>query len=475
MENLSTRIRTRFAPSPTGFIHLGNLRSALYPWAFARSKGGDFILRIEDTDQERSSQEAVDVIIEGLQWLGLDIDEGPFYQMQRLERYQATLKQLIDSGKAYYCYMSEEELNTLRDAQIANKEKPRYNGTWRPEPGKKLPIIPDGVKPVVRFKNPLEGNVVWVDAVKGVISISNEELDDLVIARPDGTPTYNFCVVVDDLDMNITHVIRGDDHINNTPRQINIIHALGGKVPVYGHLPTVLNEQGEKMSKRHGAMSVRDYQEAGYMPEAILNYLARLGWSHGDAEIFSKEQFIQWFDLDSLGKSPAQFSPEKLIFLNHHYIQQADSADLAQRTLPFAQKEGIVFKDGQVAKGPDFVKVVDLLKARANTLIEIAQGAKLFYMDTPLHDQNTEIFTQNVSATVRPVINDFIELIKVSDGTKESIAKAMKEVLTKHSIKMPALAMPIRYLMFATTQTPAIDAMMSIMGIEEVVKRLSIA
>jgi glutamyl-tRNA synthetase len=474
MENSSTRIRTRFAPSPTGFIHLGNLRSALYPWAFARAKGGDFILRIEDTDQERSSQEAVDVIIEGLQWLGLDIDEGPFYQMQRLERYQVTLKQLIDSGKAYYCYMSEEELNTLRDAQVANKEKPRYNGTWRPEPGKKLPMIPDGVKPVVRFKNPLDGNVVWTDAVKGVISISNEELDDLVIARPDGTPTYNFCVVVDDLDMNITHVIRGDDHINNTPRQINIIHALGGQVPVYGHLPTVLNEQGEKMSKRHGAMSVRDYQEAGYMPEAILNYLARLGWSHGDAEIFSKEQFIQWFDLESLGKSPAQFSPEKLIFLNHHYIQQADSANLAQRTIPFAQKEGIIFIDGKVTQGPEFIQVVDLLKARANTLIEIAQGAKLFYMDAPVHDRHSEEFTHNVSVAIQPVINDFIELLTISDGTKESIAKAMKEVLTKHALKMPALAMPVRHLMFATTQTPAIDAMMAIIGKEEVIRRLSV-
>ncbi|MEI7428585.1 MAG: glutamate--tRNA ligase [Betaproteobacteria bacterium] len=474
MENSSTRIRTRFAPSPTGFIHLGNLRSALYPWAFARAKGGDFILRIEDTDQDRSSQEAVDVIIEGLQWLGLDIDEGPFYQMQRLERYQATLKQLIDSGKAYYCYMSEEELNTLRDAQVANKEKPRYNGTWRPEPGKKLPMIPDGVKPVVRFKNPLDGNVVWSDAVKGVISISNEELDDLVIARPDGTPTYNFCVVVDDLDMNITHVIRGDDHINNTPRQINIIHALGGQVPVYGHLPTVLNEQGEKMSKRHGAMSVRDYQEAGYMPEAILNYLARLGWSHGDAEIFSKEQFIQWFDLESLGKSPAQFSPEKLIFLNHHYIQQADSANLAQRTIPFAQKEGIVFIDGKVTQGPEFVQVVDLLKARANTLIQIAQGAKLFYMQAPQHDLQSADFKANVLETIIPAIKEFTEGLKNTNGTKESIAAAMKEVLAKHSIKMPALAMPIRYLMFSTTQTPAIDAMMSIIGKEEVIRRLSV-
>jgi glutamyl-tRNA synthetase len=474
MENLNTRIRTRFAPSPTGFIHLGNLRSALYPWAFARAKQGDFILRIEDTDQDRSSQEAVDVIIEGLQWLGLDIDEGPFYQMQRLDRYQAVLQQMINSGDAYYCYMSEEELNTLRNAQIENKEKPRYNGTWRPEPGKVLPPIPNDVKPVVRFKNPLSGSVIWKDAVKGVISIANEELDDLVIARPDGTPTYNFCVVVDDLDMKITHVIRGDDHINNTPRQINIIHALGGQVPVYGHLPTVLNEQGEKMSKRNGAKSVRDYQESGYLPEAILNYLARLGWSHGDAEIFSKEQFIAWFDLENLGKSPAQYSPDKLLFLNHHYIQNGDSEDLAKRAMPFAIKEGIAFAGNDVVKGPSFVKVVDLLKARANTLIEIAQGAKLFYMDPPQHDVQSTDFIHHVQPSIVPAIQDFVGLLSASDGSKEAIAAAMKTTLGKHSLKMPALAMPIRYLMFATTQTPAIDAMMSILGKEESIKRLSI-
>jgi glutamyl-tRNA synthetase len=474
MKNSSSHIRTRFAPSPTGFIHLGNLRSALYPWAFARSNGGDFILRIEDTDQERSTQEAVDVIVEGLEWLGLDIDEGPFYQMQRLDRYQAVLQKMLQEGQAYHCYMSEEELNRIRDAQIANKEKPKYDGTWRPEAGKQLPPVPQGVKPVVRFKNPLMGDVVWKDAVKGIISISNEELDDFVMARPDGTPTYNFCVVVDDLDMHITHVIRGDDHINNTPRQINIIHALGGEVPVYGHLPTVLNEQGEKMSKRNGAMSVRDYQQAGYLPEAILNYLARLGWSHGDAEIFSKEQFISWFDLESLGKSPAQFSPEKLVFLNHHYIQHADSYDLAKRVIPFAIEQGIQFEGDKSINGPDFIQVVNLLKARANTLIEIAKDAKLFYMVTPQHDLQSEEFRLAVPQTIYPAIQDFVELLKISDGTKTSISAAMKVVLTKHGLKMPALAMPIRYLMFATTQTPAIDAVMEIFGVEEVSKRLSI-
>ena len=458
-------VRTRFAPSPTGYIHLGNLRSALYPWAFARKMQGDFILRIEDTDQERSSQEAVDVIIEGMSWLGLDIDEGPFYQMQRMDRYREVIAQMLKDGLAYYCYMSEEELNALRDAQMANKEKPRYNGCWRPETGKTLPAIPEGVKPVIRFKNPIGGSVVWEDAVKGRIEISNDELDDLVIARPDGTPTYNFCVVVDDLDMKITHVIRGDDHVNNTPRQINILKALGGTSPVYAHLPTVLNDQGEKMSKRNGAMSVRDYERQGYMPEAVLNYLARLGWSHGDAEVFTKEQFVEWFDLDHLGKSPAQHNPEKLLWLNHHYIQQADAADLAKRVQPFAANLGI-----NTEQGPDFVGVVTILKDRANTLVEIAEGARLFYMDRPQH-QAADLAT-NVPEAIHPALNDFINELEASDGTKAGVSAAFKSVLAKHGLKMPALAMPVRYALFATTQTPAIDAVIALMGKEEVKHRL---
>ena len=458
-------VRTRFAPSPTGFIHLGNLRSALYPWAFARKMKGDFILRIEDTDQERSSQEAVDVIIEGMQWLGLDIDEGPIYQMQRMDRYREVIAQMLKDGLAYYCYMSEDELNTLRDAQMANKEKPRYNGFWRPEAGKDLPEPPEGIKPVIRFKNPIGGSVVWEDAVKGRIEISNDELDDLVIARPDGTPTYNFCVVVDDLDMKITHVIRGDDHVNNTPRQINILKALGGVSPIYAHLPTVLNDQGEKMSKRNGAMSVRDYEREGYMPEAVLNYLARLGWSHGDAEIFTKEQFVDWFNLDHLGKSPAQHNPEKLLWLNHHYLQNGDAADLAKRTLPFAEKLGI-----KTDVGPDFVAVVGLLKDRANTLIEIAEGAKLFYMDRPQHSQAD--LESNVPVSTHAALADFASALGASDGSKAAVSAAFKEVLAKHGMKMPALAMPVRYAMFATTQTPAIDAVISLIGKEETIQRL---
>ena len=458
-------VRTRFAPSPTGFIHLGNLRSALYPWAFARKMQGDFILRIEDTDQERSSQEAVDVIIEGMKWLGLDIDEGPIYQMQRMDRYREVIAQMLQDGLAYYCYMSEEELNALREQQMANKEKPRYNGFWRPEPGKDLPTPPSGVKPVIRFKNPIGGSVVWDDAVKGRIEISNDELDDLVIARPDGTPTYNFCVVVDDLDMKITHVIRGDDHVNNTPRQINILKALGGQSPIYAHLPTVLNDQGEKMSKRNGAMSVRDYEREGYMPEAVLNYLARLGWSHGDAEVFTKEQFVEWFDLDHLGKSPAQHNPEKLLWLNHHYIQQADPVDLAKRALPFAQNLGI-----KTDNGPDFVGVVNILKDRANTLIEIAEGARLFYMDRPNHSDAD--LAANIPEAAKPAISDFIAELEAGDGSKSAVSAAFKAVLAKHGLKMPALAMPVRYAMFATTQTPAIDAVISLIGIEETKERL---
>ena len=469
---MSKKIRTRFAPSPTGFIHLGNLRSALYPWAFARSKQGDFILRIEDTDQERSTQEAVDVIIEGMNWLGLDFDEGPIYQMQRIDRYKEVLAQMLQQGLAYPCYMSEKDLNALRDRQMENKEKPRYDGTWRPEEGKTLPAIPQGVKPVIRFKNPIGGSVVWDDAVKGRIEISNDELDDLVIARPDGTPTYNFCVVVDDLDMEISHVIRGDDHVNNTPRQINILRALGAEPPVYAHLPTVLNEQGEKMSKRNGAMSVRDFEKAGYLPEAVLNYLARLGWAHGDAEVFSKEQFVSWFDLEHLGKSPAQYNPEKLIWLNHHYIQHSDPAILAKSVRPFAEIEGIQFEGDVVRSGPDFVAVVALLKDRANTLIEIAQGAKLFYAAAPSHALAADEFKANVKPEIVPALTDFIDAYSACDGTKTAVAAAFKEVLAKHGMKMPALAMPVRYLMFATTQTPAIDAVLSIMDKEEVVKRL---
>lgn len=462
-----TTVRTRFAPSPTGFIHLGNIRSALYPWAFARKMKGTFVLRIEDTDVERSTAESVDAILEGMAWLGLDFDEGPYYQMQRMDRYREVIAQMVDEGLAYPCYMSTEELDALREKQREAGEKPRYDGTWRPEPGKTLPTPPAGVAPVIRFKNPLTGVVAWDDAVKGRVEISNEELDDLVIARPDGTPTYNFCVVVDDLDMRITHVIRGDDHVNNTPRQINILRALGAESPVYAHLPTVLNEAGEKMSKRHGAMSVMGYRDAGYLPEAVLNYLARLGWSHGDAEIFSREQFIEWFDLEHLGKSPAQYDHNKLNWLNNHYIKEADNARLAELTKPFLAQLGI--DEAALARGADLAVVVGLMKDRASTVKEIAENAAMFYR-TPAPEP--EALAQHLSDAVRPALVELAAALRTVDWTKESIAAALKATLAAHKLKMPQLAMPVRLVVAGTTHTPSIDAVLALFGREVVVSRI---
>jgi glutamyl-tRNA synthetase len=363
-----SKTRTRFAPSPTGFIHLGNIRSALYPWAFARATGGDFILRIEDTDLERNSQAAVDVIMEGMAWLGLDHDEGPFYQMQRMDRYKQVLAQLQAAGHVYPCYMSVAELDALREKQMAAKEKPRYDGTWRPAPGK---VATRAGRRAARaaLLNPQGGVVAWDDKVKGRIEISNDELDDLVIARPDGTPTYNFCVVVDDIDMAITHVIRGDDHVNNTPRQINIFKALGKEPPVYAHLPTVLNEQGEKMSKRNGAKPVTQYRDEGYLPDAMVNYLARLGWSHGDDEIFSRAQFLEWFNLDHLGRSAAQFDEAKLRWVNAQHLKAMADDALAPLVAAQLQKQGIT-ADGRLAA------ICGLFKDRCDTTVALAKWAR---------------------------------------------------------------------------------------------------
>jgi glutamyl-tRNA synthetase len=463
---MTAHVRTRFAPSPTGFIHLGNLRSALYPWAFARKMKGDFVLRIEDTDIERSSQAAVDVILEGLAWLGLDIDEGPIYQTQRMPRYRAVIQQMLAEGLAYPCYMSNQELDELREAQRLRGEKPRYDGRWRPAPGKVLPTPPSGVAPVIRFCNPLVGEVSWPDAVKGQISISNTELDDLIIARADGTPTYNFCVVIDDLDMQITHVIRGDDHVNNTPRQINIIRALGGTPPVYAHLPTVLNELGEKMSKRHGAMSVRDYQQAGYLPEAILNYLARLGWAHGDEEIFTREQFVAWFDLEHLGKSSAQHNPAKLTWLNTHYLKQADNQRLAALVAPY-----LIDLGADLTNGPALIEVVALFKDRADTLRDIAQQAMLFYQPLVVAP---DLLSQHLSESIEPALIDLRQKLSQCTWQRDVIAAIFKEVLTMHNIKMPKLAMPVRVLVCGQTQTPAIDAVLALFKREVVLERLRI-
>jgi len=460
------RIRTRFAPSPTGFIHLGNLRSALYPWAFARSKGGDFILRIEDTDQERSSLEAVEVILEGMHWLGLDPDEGPIYQMQRMDRYREVLKQMLADGSAYYCYMSEDELNRLRDQQMANKEKPRYNGFWRPEPGKTLPEPPKDALPVIRFKNPIGGSVIWKDAVKGMIEISNDELDDLIIARPDGTPTYNFCVVIDDWEMKVTHVIRGDDHINNTPRQINLLKALNANVPTYAHLSMILGDDGQKLSKRHGAVSVMQYFDQGYLPEAILNYLARLGWSHGDDEIFSMTDFCQWFDFDHITSSSAQFNTEKLDWLNSHYIKTLPLDRMCQLIEPYLKALIKTPIDVDLLK-----KSIEIHRERANHLTTLAKDiAYVFEYPKP----NPEDFAKHINDEALSLIKNFQAALIEIDWTKEAIHNAMNEVVTSHAIKFPKLAMPLRVLLTGIAQSPSIDAVMAILGRDETMKRLNL-
>ena len=459
---MTQKTRTRFAPSPTGFIHLGNIRSALYPWAFARATGGEFILRIEDTDVERSTQAAVDVIIESMSWLGLDYDEGPFYQMQRMDRYKAVLAELQAAGHVYPCYMSVAELDALREQQMADKEKPRYDGTWRPAPGKALPAIPEGVKPVLRFMNPQGGSVVWEDKVKGRIEISNDELDDLVIARPDGTPTYNFCVVVDDVDMAITHVIRGDDHVNNTPRQINIFHALGKTPPVYAHLPTVLNEQGEKMSKRNGAKPVTQYREEGYLPEAMVNYLARLGWSHGDDEIFTREQFLAWFNLDHLGRSAAQFDEAKLRWVNAQHLKAMADDALA----PLVQAQLL---KRSIATDERLPRLCGLLKDRCDTTVMLADWVAKFYADvTP----DAAELAQHVTDAIKPALQLLVEKLSACSWDKASIAACIKEVLTAHAVKMPQLAMPVRVLVMGTAQTPSLDAVLELCEREKVLTRL---
>ncbi|PJO39961.1 glutamate--tRNA ligase [Delftia acidovorans] len=465
---MTQKVRTRFAPSPTGFIHLGNIRSALYPWAFARATGGDFILRIEDTDVERSTQASVDVIIEGMAWLQLDHDEGPFYQMQRMDRYKEVLAGLQASGHVYPCYMSVEELDALRERQMANKEKPRYDGTWRPEEGKVLPPVPEGVRPVLRFKTPQGGVVAWEDKCKGRIEFQNSELDDLVIARPDGTPTYNFCVCVDDMDMAITHVIRGDDHVNNTPRQIHIFEALGASVPVFAHLPTVLNEQGEKMSKRNGAKAVTQYRDEGYLPDAMVNYLARLGWSHGDDEIFSRAQFLEWFNLDHLGRSAGQFDEAKLRWVNAQHLKALDDAALAELVRPFVLKTGL---DQALLDADDRLpRICALFKDRCETLVDLAGWVRLFYVDA--FDRNAEDLAKHVTDAVAPALDAFAEGIASVEWSKEAIAALIKEVLKAQGLKMPQLAMPVRVLTLGTAHTPSVDAVLELLGLEKILARL---
>ena len=457
-------VRTRFAPSPTGYLHIGGARTALFSWAYARRHGGQFILRIEDTDVARSTPEAVQAIIDGMNWLELTHDEGPFYQMQRMDRYKVVIQQMLAAGTAYYCYTTREELDALRAEQEAKKEKPRYDGRWRPEAGKLLPTPPADVPPVVRFKNPLTGVVAWDDQVKGHIEIANAELDDLIIARADGTPTYNFCVCVDDWDMGITHVIRGDDHVNNTPRQINILQALGAEVPLYAHLSMILGDDGAKLSKRHGAVSVMQYDDDGFLPEAVINYLARLGWSHGDDEVFSRQQFVEWFDLDHITASAAQFNTEKLLWLNQHYMKQLPSTELAALV-----KSRLDTRCVDTANGPDLVKAVALYVDRCNTLNVLADAVEVFYTSI---EASQELLAQHLSPEAVPALADFVAGLRDVAWEAPAISALIKECIGKHGLKMPKLAMPLRVILTGQAQAPSVDALVEMIGRDRVVMAL---
>ena len=459
---MTGKVRTRIAPSPTGFLHLGTARTALYSWAYARHHGGEFVLRIEDTDVARSTQDSTDQILASMHWLGLDYDEGPIYQMQRLERYREVVAKLIAEGKAYHCYCSPAELEEMREAQRARNEKTLYDRRWRPEPGKVLPPVPEGVPPVVRFCNPPEGDVTWNDLVKGEITINNREIDDLIILRPDGVPTYNFAVVVDDWDMAITHVFRGDEHINNTPWQINIFRALGAVLPAFGHVPVILGDDGQKLSKRRGAVSVTAYEENGYLPEAMLNYLARLGWSHGDDELFTREQMVSWFDGSHLSKSPAQWDAAKLAWVNAQYIKAKTGDELALLVAAQLQKRGIVADERLSA-------ICTLFKDRCETTLALADWAAAFYADIEVSEADR---AQHLTEAVKPAIATLVEKLMTVAWDRASIAAMIKEVLAAHALKMPVLAMPVRVLVMGTSQTPSLDSVIEIFSREKVIERL---
>ncbi|RIX80285.1 glutamate--tRNA ligase [Acidovorax cavernicola] len=459
---MTGKVRTRIAPSPTGFLHLGTARTALYSWAYARHHGGEFVLRIEDTDVARSTQDSTDQILASMHWLGLDYDEGPVYQMQRLERYREVIAQMLAAGTAYHCYCTPAELEEMREAQRARNEKTLYDRRWRPEPGKVLPPVPEGVPPVVRFCNPPEGDVTWNDLVKGEITINNREIDDLIILRPDGVPTYNFAVVVDDWDMNITHVFRGDEHINNTPWQINIFRALGATLPQFGHVPVILGDDGQKLSKRRGAVSVTAYEDNGYLPEAMLNYLARLGWSHGDDELFTREQMVSWFDGSHLSKSPAQWDAAKLEWVNAQYIKAKSGDELAPLVAAQLQKRGIAADERLPA-------ICALFKDRCDTTVALAGWAAAFYEDIEVTDADR---AQHITDAVKPAIATLVEKLMTVAWDKASIAGIIKEVLATHALKMPVLAMPVRVLVMGTSQTPSLDSVLEIFSREKVIERL---
>ena len=461
------QVRTRIAPSPTGFLHLGTARTALFSWAFARHHGGVFVLRIEDTDVARSNEESVAQILESMRWLGLDHDEGPIYQMQRLDRYREVVDGMLAEGSAYHCYATPDELEAMREVQRVRGEKPLYDGRWRPEPGKTLPALPAGVAPVVRFRNPVDGAVSWDDLVKGPISISNREIDDLVIVRADGVPTYNFAVVVDDWDMKISHVFRGDEHVNNTPWQINLFHALGAPLPMFAHVPVILGDDGQKLSKRRGAVSVTAYEDEGFLPEAMLNYLARLGWSHGDEELFSCEQMVAWFDGSHLAKHPAQWDAAKLAWVNAHYLRALPGDALTALAKSQLAKRGITVNDVEVLG-----RACALFKDRCNTGAELAGWLAMFF--SPVMP-SAEDLTQHVTDAIRPALGTLAGRLEGAEWTTSGIAAAVKETLAAHGLKMGQFAPAVRVVVCGRAQTPSLDAVLALFPRGAVQERLRAA
>ncbi|MBF6649077.1 glutamate--tRNA ligase [Methylobacter sp. BlB1] len=454
-------IKTRFAPSPTGYLHIGGARTALFSWLYARKHGGRFILRIEDTDLERSTQESVNAILEGMTWLGLEYDEGPFYQTHRFDRYKEVIQQLLDQGDAYYCYCSKEELEQLRAEQMANKQKPRYNGKCRDS------AVPHGEgMPVVRFKNPTDGVVTIPDLVKGEIVVANKELDDLIIARADGTPTYNLTVVVDDMDMGVTHVIRGDDHINNTPRQMNILKALGAELPKYAHLPMILGSDGARLSKRHGAVSVMQYRDDGYLPDALLNYLVRLGWSHGDQEVFSLDEMVEYFKLENVNVSASTFNPEKLLWLNHQYIMNSDPAHVARHLSWHMGELGI-----DPSEGPDLIDIVKAQRERSKTLVEMAAASVYFYKDFDAYDEKAakKNFTAGTEEVLARLHDEFSAIAEWEGDKLHQIVVNLAEEM---ELNLGKVAQPLRVAVSGTSVSPAIDVTLSLLGQEKTLSRI---
>lgn len=460
---------TRFAPSPTGFLHIGGARTALFSYVYAKRHGGKFLLRIEDTDRERSTQEAVDAIFEGMKWLGLNSDFEEIYQTKRFDRYAEVVQQMLAAGTAYHCYASKEELDQMRAEQQARKEKPRYDGRWRPEPGKVLPPPPEGVKPVVRFKNPLDGQVVLKDLIKGDIVFDNKELDDLIIARGDGVPTYNFCVVVDDYDMGITHVIRGDDHVNNTPRQINILKALGATPPAYAHVSMILGADGAKLSKRHGALGVMEYRAMGFMPDALLNYLIRLGWSHGDQELFTREEMFAKFDFDHVSASPARFDMEKAYWVNHQYLKSIDPAVVAPEFDWHLRRIG-----ADPSKGPDLKAVIEQQRERCRTLVEMAEKSKFLFED--LDGYNEKDAAKHFTADAGVLLQELAEkLSALPEWAVSALHEAVNGFAEGKGLGLGKIAQPIRVAVVGMAISPPIDQTLFLLGRERTLKRLSAA